>query len=137
MSEPTAAHPTADTPAASAASPASAAGPSPAGPVDAFQAERRYLGAVAYRLLGSVTDAEDVLQDAWLRWQSADRSDVADPRAYLTTVVTRLCYDQLGSARARREAYVGEWLPEPVLTAADSPPNGPSWARRCRWRCSR
>ncbi|GLW53158.1 RNA polymerase sigma factor SigJ [Kitasatospora phosalacinea] len=84
----------------------------------AFQAERRYLGAVAYRLLGSVADAEDVLQDAWLRWQSADRSDVADPRAYLTTVVTRLCYDQLGSARARREAYVGEWLPEPVLTAA-------------------
>ncbi|RAJ42602.1 RNA polymerase sigma-70 factor (ECF subfamily) [Kitasatospora sp. SolWspMP-SS2h] len=115
MSEPTAAHPTAD------ASPAPAGGPSPAGPVDAFQAERRYLGAVAYRLLGSVTDAEDVLQDAWLRWRSADRSDVADPRAYLTTVVTRLCYDQLGSARARREAYVGEWLPEPVLTAADSP----------------
>ncbi|MFC8719000.1 RNA polymerase sigma factor SigJ [Kitasatospora sp. NPDC057198] len=87
----------------------------------AFQAERRYLGAVAYRLLGSVADAEDVLQDAWLRWQSADRSDVADPRAYLTTVVTRLCYDQLGSARARREAYVGEWLPEPVLTAPGSP----------------
>ncbi|MFI1524581.1 RNA polymerase sigma factor SigJ [Kitasatospora cineracea] len=96
-------------------------GPGPAGPVDAFQTERRYLGAVAYRLLGSVTDAEDVLQDAWLRWQSADRSTVADPRAYLTTVVTRLCYDQLGSARARREAYVGEWLPEPVLTAEDSP----------------
>ncbi|GLW72237.1 RNA polymerase sigma factor SigJ [Kitasatospora phosalacinea] len=88
----------------------------------AFQAERRYLGAVAYRLLGSVADAEDVLQDAWLRWQSADRTDVTDPRAYLTTVVTRLCYDQLGSARARREAYVGEWLPEPVLSdAADSP----------------
>ncbi|MFE1321154.1 RNA polymerase sigma factor SigJ [Kitasatospora phosalacinea] len=88
----------------------------------AFQAERRYLGAVAYRLLGSVADAEDVLQDAWLRWRSADRTGVADPRAYLTTVVTRLCYDQLGSARARREAYVGEWLPEPVLTAADPSP---------------
>ncbi|QKW19528.1 RNA polymerase sigma factor SigJ [Kitasatospora sp. NA04385] len=93
-----------------------AATASAAAAAEVFQAERRYLGAVAYRLLGSIADAEDVLQDAWLRWQSADRSDVADPRAYLTTVVTRLCYDQLGSARARREAYVGEWLPEPVLT---------------------
>ncbi|MFG2693900.1 RNA polymerase sigma factor SigJ [Kitasatospora sp. NPDC048407] len=93
----------------------------PSGPVDAFQAERRYLGAVAYRLLGSVADAEDVLQEAWLRWQSADRSGIAEPRAYLTTVVTRLCYDQLGSARARREAYFGEWLPEPLLSTAESP----------------
>lgn len=98
-----------------------AAPAAPHRPEDEFQAERRYLGAVAYRLLGSVADAEDVLQEAWLRWQSADRSDIADPRAYLTTVVTRLCYDQLGSARARREAYVGEWLPEPVLTSVDSP----------------
>ncbi|KIQ63934.1 siderophore-interacting protein [Kitasatospora griseola] len=89
--------------------------------MDAFQAERRYLAAVAYRLLGSVADAEDVLQEAWLRWQSADRSNIAEPRAYLTTVVTRLCYDQLGSARARREAYFGEWLPEPLLSAEDSP----------------
>ncbi|MFD7640917.1 RNA polymerase sigma factor SigJ [Kitasatospora sp. NPDC059795] len=93
----------------------------PSGPVDAFQAERRYLGSVAYRLLGSVADAEDVLQEAWLRWQSADRSGIAEPRAYLTTVVTRLCYDQLGSARARREAYFGEWLPEPLLSTAESP----------------
>ncbi|MFD8597431.1 RNA polymerase sigma factor SigJ [Kitasatospora sp. NPDC059646] len=93
----------------------------PSGPVDAFQAERRYLGSIAYRLLGSVADAEDVLQEAWLRWQSADRSGIAEPRAYLTTVVTRLCYDQLGSARARREAYYGEWLPEPLLTTEDSP----------------
>ncbi|GGQ51942.1 RNA polymerase sigma factor SigJ [Kitasatospora griseola] len=93
----------------------------PSTPVDAFQAERRYLAAVAYRLLGSVADAEDVLQEAWLRWQSADRSNIAEPRAYLTTVVTRLCYDQLGSARARREAYFGEWLPEPLLSAEESP----------------
>ncbi|MFJ1790826.1 RNA polymerase sigma factor SigJ [Kitasatospora griseola] len=93
----------------------------PSAPVDAFQAERRYLAAVAYRLLGSVADAEDVLQEAWLRWQSADRSDIAEPRAYLTTVVTRLCYDQLGSARARREAYFGEWLPEPLLSTEESP----------------
>ncbi|GAA4848260.1 RNA polymerase sigma factor SigJ [Kitasatospora terrestris] len=89
--------------------------------VDAFQTHRRYLGSVAYRLMGSVTDAEDVLQEAWLRWQSVDRSTVQDPRAFLTTVVTRLCYDQLGSARARREAYYGEWLPEPVVAAEDSP----------------
>ncbi|MEU9128947.1 RNA polymerase sigma factor SigJ [Kitasatospora sp. NPDC048540] len=88
---------------------------------DAFEANRRYLGAVAYRLLGSLTDAEDVLQEAWLRWRAADRSRVADPRAYLSTVVTRLCYDQLGSARARREAYYGEWLPEPLVDDEDSP----------------
>ncbi|MFE6055760.1 RNA polymerase sigma factor SigJ [Kitasatospora sp. NPDC056446] len=92
----------------------------PAAP-DAFEANRRYLGSVAYRLLGSFTDAEDVLQDAWLRWQAADRATVTDPRAYLTTVVTRLCYDQLGSARARREAYYGEWLPEPAVSYTDAP----------------
>ncbi|MEV4557292.1 RNA polymerase sigma factor SigJ [Kitasatospora sp. NPDC049285] len=90
-------------------------------PEDVFQAERRYLGAVAYRLLGSLADAEDVLQEAWLRWQSADHGAVLDPRAFLTTVVTRLCYDLLGSARVRREAYVGEWLPEPQVAVEDSP----------------
>ncbi|MEV6973807.1 sigma-70 family RNA polymerase sigma factor [Kitasatospora sp. NPDC093806] len=88
---------------------------------DAFETYRRYLGSVAYRLLGSFTDAEDVLQEAWLRWRATDRTAVADPRAYLTTVVTRLCYDQLGSARARREAYYGEWLPEPTVTFQDTP----------------
>ncbi|MEU6232960.1 RNA polymerase sigma factor SigJ [Kitasatospora sp. NPDC047058] len=87
---------------------------------NAFETNRRYLGSVAYRLLGSFSDAEDVLQDAWLRWQSADRTAVADPRAFLTTVVTRLCYDQLGSARARREAYYGEWLPEPSVSYAEA-----------------
>ncbi|MFJ8624135.1 RNA polymerase sigma factor SigJ [Kitasatospora sp. NPDC093550] len=97
---------------------------------DAFEANRRYLGSVAYRLLGSFTDAEDVLQDAWLRWQAADRSAVTDPRAFLTTVVTRLCYDQLGSARARREAYYGEWLPEPAVTYADVPDTPAELAER-------
>ncbi|WP_371496987.1 RNA polymerase sigma factor SigJ [Kitasatospora sp. NBC_00374] len=92
----------------------------PAAP-DAFESNRRYLGSVAYRLLGSLTDAEDVLQEAWLRWRAVDRQQVAEPRAYLTTVVTRLCYDQLGSARARREAYFGEWLPEPAVAEEDSP----------------
>ncbi|WP_431678484.1 sigma-70 family RNA polymerase sigma factor [Kitasatospora sp. KL5] len=88
---------------------------------DPFETYRRYLGAVAYRLLGSVADAEDVLQEAWLRWQAADRSRVEEPRAFLTTVVTRLCYDQLGSARVRREEYYGEWLPEPVVADEPSP----------------
>ncbi|MEU9045936.1 MULTISPECIES: RNA polymerase sigma factor SigJ [unclassified Kitasatospora] len=101
----------------------------PAAP-DAFEANRRYLGSVAYRLLGSFTDAEDVLQDAWLRWQAADRATVADPRAFLTTVVTRLCYDQLGSARARREAYYGEWLPEPAVSYADGPDSPDELAER-------
>ncbi|MEV7187914.1 RNA polymerase sigma factor SigJ [Kitasatospora sp. NPDC093102] len=97
---------------------------------DAFEANRRYLGSVAYRLLGSFTDTEDVLQDAWLRWQAADRTAVADPRAFLTTVVTRLCYDQLGSARARREAYYGEWLPEPAVSYADGPDSPAELAER-------
>ncbi|MFG2843502.1 RNA polymerase sigma factor SigJ [Kitasatospora sp. NPDC048296] len=101
----------------------------PAAP-DAFETNRRYLGSVAYRLLGSFTDAEDVLQDAWLRWQAADRAAVADPRAFLTTVVTRLCYDQLGSARARREAYYGEWLPEPSVSYASVPDSPAELAER-------
>jgi len=83
--------------------------------VEEFEQHRRYLGAVAYRLLGSVADAEDAVQEAWLRWSEVDGAAVENPRAYLTTVVTRLCYDQLGSARARREAYYGEWLPEPLI----------------------
>lgn len=87
-----------------------------------FEEHRRYLSAVAYRLLGSLADAEDAVQDAWLRWQGTDRSAVREPRAYLTTVVTRICYDQLGSARARREAYFGEWLPEPSIAGADGQP---------------
>ena len=82
-----------------------------------FERHRRYLSAVAYRLLGSLADAEDAVQDAWLRWQSVDHSAVRDPRAFLTTVVTRICYDLLGSARVQREAYFGEWLPEPSIAA--------------------
>ena len=83
--------------------------------VEEFEQHRRYLGAVAYRMLGSVHDAQDTVQEAWLRWSEVDSSAVQNPRAYLTTVVTRLCYDELGSARARREAYYGEWLPEPLI----------------------
>ncbi len=82
-----------------------------------FQALRPRLFGVAYRMLGSATDAEDVLQDAWLRWQTVDRSAVRSPEAFLVRMVTNLCLTALDSARARREVYVGPWLPEPVLTA--------------------
>src|SRR5688572_4007685 len=81
-----------------------------------FDRHRRLLFSVAYQMLGSVADAEDVVQDAWLRWSAADRSDVTDERAYLVQITTRLALDRLGSARARRETYVGPWLPEPLLT---------------------
>ncbi len=76
---------------------------------------------LAYRLLGSMHDAEDVVQDAWLRWAAEDRSAVRDPRAFLVTVVTRLALDQLKAARTTRESYVGPWLPEPVDTARLGP----------------
>lgn len=84
-----------------------------------FSAERGHLFAVAYRMLGSVADAEDAVQDAWLRWQRADHDAVREPASYLTTVVTRLCLDRLGAARRRRETYVGPWLPEPLVTEPD------------------
>lgn len=79
---------------------------------------RPLMFSVAYRMLGSATEAEDVVQDGWLRLSRADRSDVKSLEAFATTVVTRLCLDRLKSARARREEYVGTWLPEPVLTDA-------------------
>jgi len=78
---------------------------------------RGRLFGLAYRMLGSAAEAEDVLQEAQLRWLAADRAAVSSPQAWLTTVVTRLCLDALKSARARRETYVGPWLPEPVATA--------------------
>lgn len=84
-----------------------------------FLEHRGLLHAVAYRVLGSVTDAEDVVQDAWLRWSRQDVSDVADAEGYLVRVTTRLAIDRLRSARVRRESYVGPWLPEPLLTGPD------------------
>jgi RNA polymerase sigma-70 factor (ECF subfamily) len=82
---------------------------------DEFEALRPHLLAVAYRLTGTYADAEDIVQDSWLRWHRAV-TDVADLRAWLTTVVSRLALDRLRSAAHRRESYVGEWLPEPVVT---------------------
>jgi RNA polymerase sigma-70 factor (ECF subfamily) len=81
-----------------------------------FHEHRPMLYGLAYRMLGSVHDAEDVLQEAYLRWSGADRADVAEPRRYLTRVVARLAIDALRARRARREEYVGTWLPEPVST---------------------
>ena len=81
-----------------------------------FQAQRPRLFALAYRLLGSASDAEDAVQDAYLRWNAADRATIVNPAAWLTRVVINLCLNQLTSARARRESYLGPWLPEPVLT---------------------
>jgi RNA polymerase sigma-70 factor (TIGR02957 family) len=84
-----------------------------------FDEHRDLLVSVAYRVLGSLTDAEDAVQEAWLRWSGVDHSEVADPRAYLVRVTTRLAIDRLRRAKARRESYVGPWLPEPILTRHD------------------
>ncbi|NJP97169.1 RNA polymerase sigma-70 factor [Nonomuraea sp. FMUSA5-5] len=84
-----------------------------------FEDHRSLLVAVAYRILGSVADAEDVVQEAWLRWSGVDESAVEDPKAYLITVTTRLAIDRLRWAKSRRESYVGPWLPEPISTAPD------------------
>ncbi|WP_343717404.1 RNA polymerase sigma factor SigJ [Inquilinus sp.] len=81
-----------------------------------FEASRRVLWGLAYRMLGSRADAEDAVQETWLRWQAADRSGIDNARAWLVTACTRLCIDQLRSARHRRETYVGPWLPEPLVT---------------------
>ncbi|GAB3229296.1 RNA polymerase sigma factor SigJ [Glycomyces halotolerans] len=83
--------------------------------VDRFEDSRARLGAIAYRLLGSAVEAEDAVQETFLRWQSADRDRIEVPEAWLTKVLTNVCLNQLTSARARRETYVGQWLPEPVL----------------------
>ncbi|MEV4283288.1 RNA polymerase sigma factor SigJ [Actinoplanes xinjiangensis] len=83
--------------------------------VEVFERSRGRLEAIAYRMLGSAGDAEDAVQDTFLRWQAADRERVEIPEAWLTRVLTNLCLNQLTSARARRETYVGQWLPEPVL----------------------
>ncbi|MFC4018733.1 RNA polymerase sigma-70 factor [Micromonospora sp. GCM10011542] len=87
--------------------------------VRAFDAVRPRLFGIAYRMLGSVHDAEDIVQDTWLRWQQTDRSAVRDVTAFLVTTTTRLALNAATSARARRESYVGSWLPEPIQTSAD------------------
>src|SRR5262249_47800816 len=88
-----------------------------------FEPFRRRLVGLAYRMLGSMADAEDAVQETYLRWHETDRDTVSDPRAFLMTTTTRICLDMLKSARARREEYVGPWLPEPVLDAAALAPD--------------
>ena len=92
-----------------------------------FEANRTHLLGIAYRMLGEMSGAEDVVQEAWLRWQRSETTDIQDPRAWLSAVAVRLALDALRKARARRETYVGPWLPEPLLPddtralAADAP----------------
>lgn len=110
---------------------------------DEIAGERRYLSNVAYRLLGSVTEAEDAVQDAYVRWYGLPRSrqeEIRSPGAWLTTVTSRICLDLLGSARARRERYVGAWSPEPLpertdgtTRAAPTPPDSQIPPTRSSW----
>jgi RNA polymerase sigma factor (sigma-70 family) len=87
-----------------------------AGTTDVFEDHRGLLFTVAYQMLGTAADAEDVVQDTWLRWRTADHDTVRDPKRYLIQATTRTAIDQMRRARARREAYIGPWLPEPLIT---------------------
>ncbi|MEV7277797.1 RNA polymerase sigma factor SigJ [Streptomyces sp. NPDC093111] len=99
-----------------------------ADPTGLFEAHRPLLTGVAYRMLGRAADAEDVVQEAWLRWAADDRSEVREPRAFLVRVTTRLAIDRLRQVSSRRESYVGPWLPEPIVT--DFGPTVPDTAER-------
>jgi RNA polymerase sigma-70 factor (ECF subfamily) len=90
----------------------------------AFDQHRGLLFSIAYRMLGSVADAEDMLQETFIRWQRASGEEIRSPRSFLVTIVSRLCINQLQSARAQRETYVGQWLPEPLITDAQDDPFG-------------
>ncbi|QHQ34240.1 sigma-70 family RNA polymerase sigma factor [Algicella marina] len=87
--------------------------------VDVFEAQRPRLLRLAYRMLGSSSEAEDVVQEAWLRWDRQAQAEIGEPAAWLTRVVSRLCLDMMKSARSRRESYPGIWLPEPLVEAED------------------
>jgi len=95
---------------------------------ETFEAQRKRLFAIAYRMLGSAAEADDVVQDAWLRWEAADGDAIESESAWLSTVVTRLSLDRLKSARLTRESYVGPWLPEPVRTEERVDPESISMA---------
>src|SRR6267378_4320806 len=89
-----------------------------------FDKYRSLLFSIAYRMLGSVADAEDMLQETFIRWQQAPDGDIRSPRAFLVTIISRLCINHLQSARVQREEYVGEWLPEPLVTDPGGDPLG-------------
>jgi RNA polymerase sigma-70 factor (ECF subfamily) len=86
-----------------------------------FEEHRPTLARLAYRMLGSLPDADDIVQDAYLRWSTEDRDDVRSPRAYLSAIVTRLCIDRRQSIEERKKSYIGSWLPDPLVEAADDP----------------
>src|SRR5262245_45176302 len=94
--------------------------------VQSFEPHRRRLTGLAYRMLGSLSEAEDIVQEAYLRWHTAERARVDNPQAYLSRTVARLCLDHLKSARARRETYVGPWLPEPIVDQSALSPDSAS-----------
>jgi RNA polymerase sigma-70 factor, ECF subfamily len=89
-----------------------------------FDQYRGLMFSIAYRMLGTVADAEDILQEAFIRWQQSPEEDVRSPRAFLVTIVSRMCINHLQSARVQREEYVGQWLPEPIVTGLESDPFG-------------
>jgi RNA polymerase sigma-70 factor (ECF subfamily) len=91
-------------------------------PTETFEQHRSLLFGIAYRMLGAVAEAEDIVQDTFLRWQREPKAEVESAKAYLTTITTRLCIDQLRSARNRREQYVGMWLPEPLVAPDENDP---------------
>jgi RNA polymerase sigma-70 factor, ECF subfamily len=92
-------------------------------PAATFEPHRRQLLGLAYRMLGSMAEAEDAVQEAYLRWHDVDREAIDEPRAFLTTTTTRICLDVLKSARVRREEYVGPWLPDPIIDTASLAPD--------------
>src|SRR6266550_4111450 len=98
--------------------------------VESFESYRPYLFSIAYRMLGSAMDAEDMVQETYLRYRATPPETIHSLKAYLTTILTRLCMDQLQLARRKRELYVGPWLPEPILTFTSNCSMGTS--RRCR-----
>ncbi|GAA3391171.1 RNA polymerase sigma-70 factor [Cryptosporangium minutisporangium] len=94
--------------------------PSPEPDQQVFNQHRNLLFSVAYRILGTAADAEDAVQDAWIKWSAADRAQVAEPKSYLTRIVSNVALERLRSTRYQRETYVGPWLPEPILTSSDT-----------------
>lgn len=92
--------------------------------IETFNEHRKTLFGIAYRMLGRVSDADDMLQEVWLRWQKQNVAEIQSPKAWLVAVMTRLCIDQLRSARREREEYYGVWLPEPLMAASEAEPDG-------------
>ena len=109
--------------------------PEGAAPLDVLERERQRLTGLAYRVTGSLADAKDIVQEAWLRWVAADPADIANPAGWLTTLTSRVALDHLRSQRRRREVYLGPWLPDAVATLPP-PRRPPCWPARVPWASS-